>query len=83
MIIPIRCYTCGKCISNRYEYFKKRVNEKKLSNKEELNKPSVIDVNVDEIRKTPEGEVLDELGYNRYCCRKIFLGHIDLIYEIN
>ena len=67
MIIPVRCYTCGKCISNKYEFFKKRVNEKKLVNKEELDKPSVI----------------DELGYQKYCCRKIFLGHIDLIYEIN
>lgn len=24
-------------------------------------------------------EVLDELGLKRYCCRALFLGHIDLI----
>ncbi|MGE0792615.1 MAG: DNA-directed RNA polymerase subunit N [Candidatus Woesearchaeota archaeon] len=28
-----------------------------------------------EERKT----VLDELGLDRYCCRAIFLGHVDLI----
>lgn len=24
-------------------------------------------------------KVLDELGLKRYCCRQIFLGHVDLI----
>lgn len=24
-------------------------------------------------------EILDELGLERYCCRAIFLGHIDLL----
>ncbi len=24
-------------------------------------------------------EVLDELGLNRYCCRQVFVGHVDLI----
>jgi|TARA_B100001964_G_scaffold111440_2_gene124388 DNA-directed RNA polymerase subunit N len=24
-------------------------------------------------------KVLDELGLERYCCRAIFLGHVDLI----
>lgn len=26
-----------------------------------------------------KGKVMDELGLKRYCCRAIFLGHIDLI----
>lgn len=25
------------------------------------------------------GKVLDELGLERYCCRAIFMGHVDLI----
>lgn len=33
--------------------------------------------------RTEKGEdskkVLDELGLKRYCCRALFLGHIDLI----
>jgi len=28
--------------------------------------------------KTPE-VVLDELGVERYCCRRMFLSHVDLI----
>ena len=30
MIIPVRCFTCGKVIGNKYETYLKRVNEKKL-----------------------------------------------------
>jgi DNA-directed RNA polymerase subunit N (RpoN/RPB10) len=33
--------------------------------------------------RTAKGEdakkVLDELGLDRYCCRAIFLGHVDLL----
>ena len=28
------------------------------------------------------GEVLDDLGFNLYCCRRMFVGHIDLIDEV-
>ena len=35
------------------------------------------------VEKTKKGEdkgkVMDSLGLKRYCCRAIFLGHIDLI----
>ena len=56
MIIPIRCYGCGKPVAHLWEGYKER---------------------------TEKGEdpkkVLDELGLKRYCCRALFLGHIDLI----
>ena len=28
------------------------------------------------------GQVMDELGIDRYCCRKIYVSHIDLIDEL-
>ena len=28
------------------------------------------------------GEVMDDLGIERYCCRKIYVSHIDLIDEL-
>lgn len=28
------------------------------------------------------GEVMDDLGVNRYCCRKNFVSHVDLIDEL-
>jgi len=27
-------------------------------------------------------KVLDELGLDRYCCRALFMGHVDLIEDI-
>ena len=27
------------------------------------------------------GEALDKIGLKRYCCRRMYVGHIDLIYE--
>ena len=31
--------------------------------------------------KTP-GEALDAIGLKRYCCRRMFLGHVDLIDKV-
>jgi DNA-directed RNA polymerase I, II, and III subunit RPABC5 len=28
--------------------------------------------------KTPEGEVLDDLGLNKMCCRRHMLTHVDI-----
>jgi len=59
MIVPVRCFTCGKVIGHLWEEYKKRV-----SAGEE------------------PGKVLDSLGLKRYCCRAIFLSHVDLIEEV-
>ncbi len=55
MIIPIRCFACGKPVAHLWEQFKERVAK-------------------GEDRK----KILDEMGLDRYCCRALFLGHIDL-----
>ncbi|MCD6381093.1 MAG: DNA-directed RNA polymerase subunit N [Candidatus Asgardarchaeia archaeon] len=38
------------------------------------------------IRRVKEGEdpgkVLDELGVKRYCCRRMFLSHVEIVDEI-
>lgn len=83
MIIPVRCFTCGKILGSKYETYQKRVIEKKKKLGLNTKEQSVIDFNSEDLQKTPEGEVMDELGLTRYCCRKIMLGHIDLIYEIH
>ena len=33
-------------------------------------------------KKTDTKKVLDELGLKRYCCRAMFLGHVDLLEQI-
>ncbi|MCX6708728.1 MAG: DNA-directed RNA polymerase subunit N [Candidatus Woesearchaeota archaeon] len=56
MIIPIRCWSCGKPVAQLWEEFDAR--SKKGENKK---------------------DILDELGLERYCCRAMFMGHVDLI----
>lgn len=56
MIIPIRCFSCGKPIAHLWETFKVQAEKG------------------GDLKKT-----LDELGLERYCCRSMFMGHVDLI----
>ena len=86
MIIPVRCFECGKVLANKYEYFKRRVMEDKIKKNKNPDQPSVIDINSDDIEKTVEGKVLDEMGLKcdyHMCCRMRILTHIDLSLKIN
>jgi len=82
MIIPVRCYTCGKLLSNKQKTYKQLVYRKKIGLKRSLNEESVLNINDKDVKKTPEGEAMDELGLTRYCCRKIMMTNVELINEI-
>jgi DNA-directed RNA polymerase subunit N len=56
MIIPVRCFTCGKPVGHLRKEYEERV-----------------------AKGEDAGEVMNELGLKRYCCRGLFLGHVDLI----
>jgi DNA-directed RNA polymerase subunit N len=56
MIIPMRCFACGKPVA----HLRKEYEERTAKNED-------------------AGEVMTELGLKRYCCRALFLGHVDLI----
>jgi len=73
MIIPVRCFTCGKVIGDKWEDYK--VLKIKYNN----NKDEDTIINVSNVKKTPEGKAMDELGIKRICCRRMFLGQTDLI----
>lgn len=74
MIIPVRCFTCGKVIADVWEYFCKRRLE--LAHDETTqNARSVSDLFMDGVILKP---VLDELGLTRMCCRRHLLGHVDI-----
>jgi len=76
MIIPIKCFTCGKVLADKYLYYCQRVNEKKTALG--MDKDDVIYMTKNNIKKTPEGEVMDELNLNKICCRRHMLTHIDI-----
>ncbi|HUB92368.1 MAG TPA: DNA-directed RNA polymerase subunit N [Candidatus Saccharimonadales bacterium] len=60
MMIPVRCFSCGQVVADKWEEYDKRVNKQKEDPK----------------------KVLEELGVKRYCCRRMLIGHVDLIDEI-
>jgi DNA-directed RNA polymerase subunit N (RpoN/RPB10) len=79
MIIPVRCLSCGKVISDVYDYFKEEVAKRKEKLNLDTSDLTTINLNKDEIKKTIEGEVLDELGIIKDCCRLCIMTHIDFV----
>ena len=59
MIIPIRCFTCGKVIGNKWNKYLQLLEEGK---------------------EIPQ--IFEELGLNRYCCRRMIISHVDLITKL-
>jgi len=59
MIIPIRCFSCGKPIAQVWDEY------------------------IDKIAagKKPE-DALNELGIERYCCRRMIVSHKDYLKEL-
>jgi DNA-directed RNA polymerases I, II, and III subunit RPABC5 len=76
MIIPVKCFTCGKVIGDKYNYYLTQVRKIKESRDMDINK--VVYLTKEFIDKTPEGEVLDKLGLNKMCCRRHLLTHVDI-----
>lgn len=81
MIIPIKCFTCGMVIADKYRYYVEQVRKKKLARKmngESIDVDKVLYLTKEFVEKTPEGEVLDDLNMNKMCCRRHFLTHVDI-----
>jgi DNA-directed RNA polymerase subunit N (RpoN/RPB10) len=82
MIIPVRCFTCGKAISDKWIPFIEEVNEKKQKETNDIKDLDIEYINLDKPNKSIEGEVMDNLGLHRYCCRRMILGNVHLITNI-
>ncbi len=59
MLIPVRCFTCGNLIADKYDDYQNKV------------KSGV----------EPE-KVLDSLGVERYCCRRMLLTTVETIQQV-
>jgi len=76
MIIPVKCFTCGKVLADKYRYFQEEVRKEKKDNN--LDEDSVIYLTKENTSKTAEGIVLDKLNLTRMCCRRHMLTHVDI-----
>ena len=77
MLIPVKCFTCGKVIANKYPIYLERVSDKKKEKNEKNENLKYLDT--EHIEKTIEGIVLDELGLVDICCRRHMLTHVDIL----
>jgi DNA-directed RNA polymerase subunit N (RpoN/RPB10) len=89
MIINVRCVTCGHVIADKWEYYKREV--AKLEKEAAANggaanggaaSGGAANNNNNMFGSIQTKKILDDLDLHKYCCRRMFLGHVDLIDEI-
>ena len=76
MLIPVKCFTCGNVLADKYKYYQQQVALKKESRG--IQKDMIQYLTEDFMDKTVEGEVLDTLGLTKQCCRRHMLCHVDI-----
>ena len=59
MIVPVRCFTCGNLVADKFDEYQNRV-------------------------KSGEepAKILDSLGIERYCCRRMMLTTLETIQQV-
>ena len=59
MLVPVRCFTCGNLVADKFDEYQNRV-------------------------KSGEGpaKILDSLGIDRYCCRRMLLTTLETIQQV-
>lgn len=86
MIIPVRCFTCGKVIGDLWpkyiELIDKYNSEDNILNKK-FDDNQLLDKeytdNTNSFKDTSQKKAMDFLKLERYCCRRHFLCHVDII----
>ena len=76
MIIPVKCFTCGNVLADKYRYYQAEV--RRIKTVSGLSVDKVVYLTKNKVEKTPEGEVLDSLGLHNVCCRRHMLTHVDI-----
>ena len=59
MIIPVRCFSCGSVIADRWDEYLRLLDEGSSSE-----------------------EAMDAVGIERYCCRRMYVSHVDLVDDV-
>lgn len=59
MLIPVKCFTCGKLIADKFDDYQNQI----------------------KAGEDP-GKVLDSLGMERYCCRRMLLTTVETIQQV-
>lgn len=85
MIVPVRCFTCGKVIADKWETFRKsedQANAGRDNGGAAAGALSPVDVRAASDVAGGDGaraRALDELGLTKLCCRRHMLTNVDLM----
>jgi DNA-directed RNA polymerase I, II, and III subunit RPABC5 len=63
-------------LGDKYRYYLREV--RKMKGDESITTDNVTYLTSENIKKTPEGIVLDNLRLNKMCCRRHILTHVDI-----
>ena len=89
MIIPVRCFTCGEVLADKWVPYITAIQDDKNKCKKTVDSDmqqldlQYIDVSQKEPLKSIEGHVLDELKLHKYCCRRMMLTNVHAISYIS
>lgn len=76
MIIPVKCFTCGNVLADKYRWYLEEVRRAKLAKGANIEK--VIYLTKGNMDKTIEGQTLDKLRLRNPCCRRHMLTQQDI-----
>jgi DNA-directed RNA polymerase subunit N (RpoN/RPB10) len=85
MLIPVRCYTCGEILADKWiPYISAIQNDKnnidgEVDPDKDILELKYIDIKEPKPEKSIEGKILDELELHKYCCRRMMLGNVHII----
>lgn len=83
MLIPIRCFTCGTVIAGKWcAYERECVAAVPTQHNHDVGAGAGTNTNngaVDRRIDPDRGAIMDKLGIVRVCCRRHFLGNVDLM----
>lgn len=76
MIIPIKCFGCGEVLADKYRYYIRETIKRKMA--KGMDSTKVMYLTKQQVDKTPEAEILDELKLTKQCCRRHMITHVDI-----
>lgn len=75
MIIPVKCFSCGKVLANKYRYYEQEVRRLK-SAMDDVNTVTYLTPETND--KAAEGIIMDKLKLDKICCRRHMLTHVEI-----
>lgn len=86
MLIPIRCFTCGKTLADKYDWYVQEVlklqkkTDEKDAKKSTTKKKGGADTETSrDFDQLKTGPIMDKLGLTRICCRRHMLTTVDMM----